>query len=141
MIVNNVVCLQCTSMLVCMKDELKEQDDGELEECIVQAAIRGFPLTAVEIAKGSPHPLEEKMLIVFDVFYMYFALTITHENRGVAEGLEELLTSRGHKIDTQSVGDTTANVYTLAGLRSLVFRLLSVTCKAQSKDGYKGSAG
>ena len=51
---------------MCMKDELKEQDDGELEECIVQAAIRGFPLTAVEIAKGSPHPLEEKMLIVFD---------------------------------------------------------------------------
>ena len=51
---------------MCMKDELKEQDEGELEECIVQAAIRGFPLTAVEIARCSPHPLEEKMLIVFD---------------------------------------------------------------------------
>jgi len=49
-----------------MKDELKEQDDGELEECIVRAAIQGFPQTAVEIARCSSHPLEEKMLIVFD---------------------------------------------------------------------------
>jgi len=51
-------------------------------------------------------------------FYMYFALTITHENSRAAESLGELLTSRGHKMDTQSVGDTTANVYTLAGLRT-----------------------
>ena len=52
------------------------------------------------------------------VFYMYFALTITHRNRRAAEGLGELMTSRGHKMDTRSVGDTTANVYTLAGLRT-----------------------
>jgi len=32
--------------------------------CTVGERIQ--PLTAVEIAKGSPHPLEEKMLIVFD---------------------------------------------------------------------------
>jgi len=51
-------------------------------------------------------------------FYMYFALTITHTSRRAAEGLGELMTSRGHKVNTRSVGDTTANVYTLAGLRT-----------------------
>ena len=60
--------LQCVSMLRLqhLRDQLKVQDRDELERCIVRATIRGFALTAVEIAKVSPHPVEEMMLVVFD---------------------------------------------------------------------------
>lgn len=49
-----------------LRKQLRKQDDERLEDCIVEAIIRGFALTAVEVAKISTHPLEEKMLIVFD---------------------------------------------------------------------------
>lgn len=65
---SNVICLQYVSMLIypALREQLRKQKDEKLEDCIVEAIVRGFALTAVEIAKISTHPLEEKILIVFD---------------------------------------------------------------------------
>ena len=65
---NNIICLQYVSMLIypALREQLRKQKDEKLEDCIVEAIVRGFALTAVEIAKISTHPLEEKILIVFD---------------------------------------------------------------------------
>ena len=79
---------------MCMKDKLKEQDEGELEDCIVQASIRDFPLTALEIAKGSPHPVEEKMLIMLD----HCADTFTKTNKRVVSVFMLITTTKSSTL-------------------------------------------